>query len=99
MTHWLDQEGITILRHGNMLVGFQRKERADTDALLTFFFPRKEDVDEVYSEMKDVALGEPQERPRFRIYNFFALDPEGRKIEFQAFLHDLPPGPHSWGNG
>jgi hypothetical protein len=24
---------------------------------------------------------------RYRIYHFFATDPEGRKLEFQAFLH------------
>lgn len=97
MMPWLDQEGIAILRHENMLIGFQRSDRADTDTLLTFFYPRREDVDTAYDRFREIALDEPREKPQFRIYNFFARDPDDRMIEFQAFLHDLPRGPHPWG--
>ena len=97
MDHWLAQEGIEILRHENMLIGFQEKDEADTDALLTFYYPHRSDVDRAYAEFEDAALHPPRERPQFRIYNFFARDPEGRMIEFQTFLHELPAGPQPWG--
>jgi catechol 2,3-dioxygenase-like lactoylglutathione lyase family enzyme len=98
MDHWLAQEGIAILRHENMLIGFQKKSEADTDALLTFYYPERSDVDRAFARFKDEALHPPRERPQFRIYNFFARDPEGRMIEFQTFLHELPEGPQPWGS-
>lgn len=93
MRRWLDQPEITILRHGNLLVGFRQHERADTDALLTFFYPTREEVDAMHHRLREVAVGEPAETPRYRIYNFYARDPDGRAIEFQCFLHQLPPEP------
>ena len=44
MTVWLEQPDITILRHGNLLVGFHRQPKPDLDGLLTFFLVRKEDA-------------------------------------------------------
>lgn len=32
----------------------------------------------------------PRENPRFRIYHFFARDPDGYRIEIQRFLHPFP---------
>jgi catechol 2,3-dioxygenase-like lactoylglutathione lyase family enzyme len=89
MTRWLSQPHIEILRHDNMLVGFQQSDHADTDALLTFFYPTPQGVDELYERFAPVALGAPSENKRYRIYNFFARDPDGRRIEFQCFLHGL----------
>lgn len=91
MEPWLSQPGIEILRHENLLVGFQEQADAlpDTDALLTFFYPSRTQVDEMYARFEAVATGPPRENPTYRIYNFFARDPEGRRIEFQCFLHPL----------
>ena len=91
MEVWLEQPEIVILRHGNLLVGFHRQPEADRDGLLTFFYPRKGDVDEIYDRLQDIATSAPTENARYRIYHFFATDPEGRRIEFQHFLHPLPP--------
>jgi len=44
----------------------------------------------MYAKFKDVATTEPRENTKYRIYNFFGRDPEGRAIEFQCFLHPLP---------
>ena len=96
MTEWLSQEGIAILRHENMLIGFQEKDRADTDGLITFYFQTPEEVDKAYEQFRAEAHDPPRDRPEFRIYNFFASDPDGRMIEFQAFLHELPEGPQPW---
>lgn len=93
MDVWLEQPSITILRHENLLVGFQDRpqERPDADGLITFFYPDRERVDRMYSVLADRATTEPAENSRYRIYNFYAEDPEKRRIEFQCFLHELPP--------
>ena len=91
MTAWLEQPDISILRHGNLLVGFHRQPTADLDALLTFFYDTREEVDAMYARLRDCAATEPKENAKYRIYNFFGKDPEGRRMEFQCFLHPLPP--------
>ncbi len=95
MDVWLEQPSITILRHENLLIGFQdrRDERPDTDGLITFFYRDREQVDRMYAVLADRATSEPKENTRYRIYNFYAEDPEKRNIEFQCFLHELP----AWG--
>ena len=90
MTIWVEQPDITILRFGNLLVGFHQQPAADTDVVLTFFYDTREQVDKKHAEFSDVATTEPMENAKYRIYNFFAKDPEGRTIEFQTFLHPLP---------
>jgi len=91
MTVWLEQPDITILRHGNLLVGFHRQPTADIDALLTFFYDSRDEVDAMYAKLSDVATTELKENTKYRIYNFFGVDPEGRKVEFQHFLYPIPP--------
>ncbi len=87
----LGQPGIVILRHGNLLVGFHRQPEVDLDGLLTFFYKTRAEVDEMYARLRGIAAAEPRENPKYQIYHFFAVDPEGRKIEFQQFLHPVPP--------
>ena len=89
MDIWLEQPDIRILRHGNLLVGLHRQATADLDALLTFVYDSRTDVDAMYTKLLDIATSEPEENTTYRIYNFFGRDPEGRKIEFQCFLHQL----------
>ena len=90
MTVWLEQPDITILRHGNLLVGFHRHPTADLAEVLTFFYDSRADVDAMYAKLRDITTTEPKENPKYRIYNFFGVDPEGRKVEFQHFLHPVP---------
>jgi len=90
MAVWLDQPDISILRHGNLLVGFHRQSTPDLDALLTFFYDSRAEVDAMYAKLKDIATTEPRENPKYRIYNFIGVDPEGRTVEFQHFLHPIP---------
>lgn len=91
MSVWLEQPNIAILRHGNLLVGFHRQPEADLAGLITFFYETRDEVDEMYARLHDVANAEPKQNPKYRIYHFFATDPEGRKIEFQQFMHPVPP--------
>jgi len=86
---WLEQGGCVILKAGNMLFGFCQRDKADLDALITFFYDSKEEVDRMYKKFKKSAEDKPKENPKYRIYHFFAKDPEGRMIEFQHFLHPL----------
>lgn len=39
--------------------------------------------------MKDTADAEPRENKDYKIYQFFAKDPEGRTLEFQYFMHPV----------
>jgi len=92
---WLEQEDCIVLKHGNMLFGFCNREECDTSGIITFFYPTTTEVDEKYeqfirSDLKQTVETEPVQNEKYRIYHFFARDPEGRRIEFQAFLHPLP---------
>lgn len=86
---WLDQGGCCLFRHGNFITGFCAADRAETSGMLTFFYETAADVDAMYEIMKDCADGPPRENSRYRIYQFFAKDPEGRALEFQYFLHPV----------
>lgn len=91
MEVWLEQADCIVLKHGNMLLGFCERDKADIDGIFTFFYDRREAVDDIHGRMGDVATTGPEEVEKYRIYRFFALDPEGRKVEFQHFLHPVAP--------
>ena len=86
---WMDQGDCRIFRHGQFLFGFCQREESETCGILTFVYPDRAGVDRMYERFKDEALDEPQDNPRYPIYNFFARDPEGRLIEFQMFTREL----------
>ncbi len=88
MEIWLQQPDCTIFRKDNFLVGFCQTNELETEGMLTFFFETTEKVDAIHSELADIAIGKPVENEKYSIYQFFAEDPEGRTLEFQAFLHD-----------
>ena len=88
---WLSQPDIEIIRHDNLLIGFQQSELKETQGLFTFFYKEKADVDQLYEKLKSIATTIPKINVKYQIYNFFAKDPEGRSIEFQCFLHEIPP--------
>jgi hypothetical protein len=86
---WLDQGSCLIFRYGNLLLGFCKGKEADLGGTITFFYPGKKDVDRMYEMFKEKAKSQPKENPKYRIYHFYAQDPEGRAVEFQCFLHPL----------
>ena len=86
---WLEQGGCVILKAGNMLFGFCQRDKADMDALITFFYDTKAEVDLKYRKFKNTAVEKPVENLKYGIYHFFAKDPEGRMIEFQHFLNKM----------
>ncbi|MGV9169478.1 MAG: VOC family protein [Promethearchaeia archaeon] len=90
MNIWLDQVGCTILSHHNLLLGFCQREGAETEGMITFYYNSKAEVDKMYYQLKDIADTEPKENRKYGIYQWFAEDPEGRALEFQAFLHEVP---------
>jgi hypothetical protein len=87
---WLEQDGCTILRHGEFRFGFCERETTEDCGILTFYYDDRERVDAVYDRLADVARGPPEENERYDVYQFFADDPDGRTVEFQTFLHPLP---------
>jgi len=87
---WLDQGGCQIFKFGNMLVGFcQREGDADLGALVTFFYPNRNGVDSMYTKLKSTAVDAPKDNDDYRIYHFYAKDPDGRPIEFQYFWDEM----------
>ncbi len=84
-TLWLDQGGCRIYKFGNMLFGFCQRDKIETGGLLTFVYPDRDGVDKIYQKIKDIAEARPVDNPDYRIYHFYALDPDGRAIEFQYF--------------
>lgn len=92
-TKWLSQPNIEILRHENLLIGFHQQAKADQTGLLTFFFETKPEVNAMFNKLEklELAFAKPKFNDTYKIYNFFAKDIEGRDIEFQTFLHELPP--------
>ncbi|WP_137285090.1 VOC family protein [Halorussus salinisoli] len=84
---WLEQPDCTILKYDNQLLGFCERDEADTEGIVTFVYPDREDVDAMYEELSERARDEPHENERYEIYQFFAEDPDGRAVEFQTFLH------------
>jgi nitroreductase len=91
MTLWLDQGECVILKHGNLMVGLCKGEEISLGGLITFFYETKEEVDEIYQKLERGVNGPPQVNEKFKIYHFYTQDPEGRKLEFQSFLHPLEP--------
>jgi len=88
MEVWLRQEDCVILRHGNLMLGFCQRAKADSCGIITFYFDSKDEVDARYDDLRDLADGTPRENPKYRIYHFFLRDPEGRQLEMQKF-HDI----------
>ena len=86
---WLDQGDCCIFQHDNLLLGFCEGETVDKTGLITFFYKTKEEVDEKYKQFKKTATDKPQVNEKYKIYQFFAKDPEGRIIEFQHFMHPI----------
>ncbi len=88
-TLWLDQGDYIILKKGNLLFGLHKQNKADVEALITFFCDSHAEVDMYYNILKAHVESAPSVNEKYRIYNFFAKDPEGRKLEFQHFEHRI----------
>jgi catechol-2,3-dioxygenase len=91
---WLDQGKCHILKYGNMLFGLCQREKADLCGMITFVYPDRKGVDQIYGKIKDTLKDNtdnsvPRDHPEYRIYHFFTRDPEGRSVEFQYFWDDL----------
>ncbi len=91
MREWLDQADCLILSHGNLKVGFHATGKADVDAMITVFYPDRTGVDAAHARLAPIADAAPRLDEKYRIYHFFGRDPEGRRLEFQSFEHDLDP--------
>lgn len=68
-------------------------EKDKKSICMTFVCSSKEEVDNWYQYLKKEKVpikDEPKENTKFKIYNFFAEDPNGITIEIQYFLHEFP---------
>ena len=90
MEPWLEQEDCIILRHGNLLLGFCQRAEIQKGGIITIVHRTPEEVDRSYDALREKGATPPVENPKYGIYHFFTPDPEGRTLEFQAFLHPVP---------
>ncbi len=89
----VDQGRCRIYKSPSGLIGFcEHYKEAGSAGLVCFVLKDKTAVDAVYSALvsKSASLGasatsEPMFKPEFGIYQFYALDPSGNRIEFQCF--------------
>lgn len=89
MEVWLKQEDCTILRYGNLLLGFCQRDTCEINGMITLVYDSKSEVDIMYDRLRNLTTNPPNENKKYRIYQFFAEDPEGRVLEFQYFLHSV----------
>lgn len=82
---WLDQGGCQIFQFENMLFGFCQRDNIDDLGMITFYYSSRNEVDKMYQKFKAIAADKPKDNSDYRIYHFFAKDPDGRNIEFQYF--------------
>ena len=52
MSIWLEQKDCTIIKHGNLLLGFCQRDTPDIEGMITFFYPTREEVDKMYEKFK-----------------------------------------------
>ncbi|MHA2224120.1 MAG: VOC family protein [Candidatus Hodarchaeales archaeon] len=88
-TVWIDQKDCIIFKHDNFLFGFCERSEEEESCLLTFFYKKTEEVDKMYKKLIDLATSKPEKNEKYSIYQFYAHDPDGRNLEFQAFLHEI----------
>lgn len=82
---WLEQAECRVFQYGNMLLGFCQREELDKLGMISFNVDTKEKVDQYYNVLSSIALSEPKDNSTYRLYHFYAKDPDGRNIEFQYF--------------
>lgn len=90
----LDQAGIKLFRvAAGGYIGLCQSDgplAADDRLILTLV---TEQVDAWHTRLEAQGAptdGPPRENPRYRIYHFFARDPDGYRLEIQRFLHPFP---------
>jgi hypothetical protein len=87
---WLEQPDCTILSHQGFRVGFCARETTDACGIVTFVYDSRDGVDDAYDRVGAAARDAPRVNDTYDIYQFFAEDPDGRDVEFQTFLGDVP---------
>lgn len=86
MKLWRDQGKCLIFAYREMLIGFCQAETAELTGTITLLYNSQLEVNHVYERQRDIATTEPKLNSAFKIYHFWAKDPEGRDLEFQYFL-------------
>ncbi|HAE42626.1 MAG TPA: glyoxalase [Clostridiales bacterium] len=85
-----DQGVCRIYKTLSGAVGFcTHLERTSSSNIICFVLKDRQTVDEYYEKVRDFGieiLTKPTEKEEFAIYQFFANDMEGNKVEFQCFL-------------
>lgn len=95
----LDQGSCRIFRIVNgAYIGFCQSETPAAEPNRIVITLVADDVDATYARWSAAEVptdGTPRENPVFRIYHFYAQDPNGYRLEVQRFLHSFDEVPES----
>ena len=89
----LDQGTCRVYQVGTAFWGFCQSETPVADPRRVTLTIVDEDVDAWHRRLAASGVsvdGEPRENTRYRIYHFYATDPNGYQLEVQRFLHTFP---------
>lgn len=87
LTLSMEQPNTLIFDSGKGMIGFVQKEhhQAPAYSCISFILNTKSEVDEIYEQFKNEALGAPAYHPTAPVYSFFLKDPNGYTVEWQMF--------------
>lgn len=84
---YMRQPNTIIYDSGEGMIGFvQMNHEKPAYSCISFVVKDEKAVDDYYQELQDLALDKPMKHPWAPVYSFFIEDPNGYKLEFQAFI-------------
>ncbi len=87
---YIDQGQCRIYESPRGYVGFcNHYEAKDPVGVVCFVVDSKDEVDYYYNRMAEqdiITEGTPMDRPEYGIYQYYAKDPSGNRVEVQCFL-------------
>ena len=85
---YMRQPNTIIFDSGCGMVGFiESCEHVEPRySCISLVVKTKDEVDNKYYQLQELALDAPKMHPTAPVYSFFLLDPNGYKVEFQQFI-------------
>ncbi len=85
---YMRQPNTIIFDSGCGMVGFieSKNHVIPVYSCISLVLQTKEEVDDKYCLLQELALDAPKTHSTAPVYSFFLMDPNGYKVEFQQFI-------------